>query len=398
MNAVSTRRATGALVALSVAAFCYVTVEVLPIGLLTVIAADLHKSRSQTGLLVTGYAIVVIIASIPLARATRRVPRRLVFGVTLGVLVLATLASVAAHSYAVLFAARLVTALTQAMFWSVVASTASGMFPAEVRGRVVSRLSIGNSLAPVLGVPAGTWLGEALGWRAAFLVVAGVAFVTLVAVLVFVPTFAPSEGTAAVGSAPDARRFRIIVIVTAVVVTGLLTAFTYMTPFFLDVSGFTAGSLGPLLFVSGIAGVAGAFIVGATFDRRPWETMIVPIVLIAFGLLGLYLTGGVKLTAVLFVGFASLGFGALPPALQARTLQVAPGSTDMASAAISSAFNIGIAGGSFIGGLLVADVGTRSVALAGAVLATAALAIMLSDRRTAGRAAVTATRGALPTW
>jgi len=154
MTASSTRRPGLALAALSVATFCYVTVEVLPIGLLTVIAADLHKSRSQTGLLVTGYAVVVIIASIPLARVTQRVPRRLVLGVTLGVLVLATLASAAAHSYSVLLAARLVTALTQAMFWSVVASTATGMFPAAVHGRVVSRLSMGNSLAPVLGVPA----------------------------------------------------------------------------------------------------------------------------------------------------------------------------------------------------------------------------------------------------
>jgi predicted MFS family arabinose efflux permease len=385
MNAVSTRRATVALVALSVSAFCYVTVEVLPIGLLTVIASDLHKSRTETGLLVTGYAVVVIIASIPLARATQRVPRRLLLGVTLGVLVVATLASAAAHTYVVLLVARLVTALTQAMFWSVVASTATGMFPPEVRGRVVSRLSIGNSLAPVLGVPAGTWLGQQFGWRAAFLVTAGIALTAWLAVVAFLPTFAPADGSAARGTAPDARRFRIIVIVTSISVTGFLTAFTYLTPFFLDVSRFPAGALGPLLFVTGIAGVAGTFVVGVTFDRRPWPTLIVPLGLVTTGLLGLYLTGEVQLAAVIFAGLAGLGFGALPPAVQARTLQVAPGSTDMASAAISSAFNIGIATGSFVGGLLIANVGTRSVALAGGLLAAAALAVMLGDLRTARR-------------
>jgi predicted MFS family arabinose efflux permease len=381
----SPRRANLALLALAVGAFSYVTVEVLPIGLLTVIASDLHRSRAQTGLLVTGYAIVVVIASIPLARLTQRIPRRLLLGVTLGVLTVATLVSAAAHSYLVLLIARLVTALTQAMFWSVVASTATGLFPPQVRGRVVSRLSIGNSLAPVLGIPAGTWLGQQLGWRAAFLVMGGVALVTAVAIVAFVPTFDPREGTAARGSAPDARRFRILVLVTSVVVVGFMITYTYITPFFLDVSGFDAAALGPLLFVSGISGVVGTFVVGAAFDRWPWGTLIVPLCLVTAGLLGLYLLGAVQLAAVMMVALVGLGFGALPPALQARTLQIAPGSTDMASAALSSAFNIGIASGSFVGGLLLTTVGVRSVALVGGLLAATALSIMLSDARLARR-------------
>jgi predicted MFS family arabinose efflux permease len=382
---ISQRRANLALLALAVAAFSYVTVEVLPIGLLTVISADLHRSRAQTGLLVTGYAIVVVIASIPLARVTQRVPRRLLLGTTLAVLTLATLASAAAHSYVVLLVARLVTALTQAMFWSVVASTATGLFSLEVRGRVVSRLSIGNSLAPVLGVPAGTWLGQQLGWRAAFLVMAVVALATGAAIVAFLPTFDPADGSAARGSAPDVRRFRILVLVTSVVVIGFMVAYTYITPFLLDVSGFPAGALGPLLFVSGISGVIGTFAVGALFDRRPWSTLIVPLGLLSASLLGLFLLGSVKPAAVILVGLTGLGFGALPPAIQARTLQVAPGSTDLASAAISSAFNIGIATGSFVGGLLLSTVGVRSVALVGGLLAAAALSIMLSDARLSRR-------------
>jgi len=382
---ISQRRANLALLALAVAAFSYVTVEVLPIGLLTVISADLHRSRAQTGLLVTGYAIVVVIASIPLARLTQRVPRRLLLGTTLAALTLATLASAAAHSYVVLLVARLVTALTQAMFWSVVASTATGLFSPEVRGRVVSRLSIGNSLAPVLGVPAGTWLGQQLGWRAAFLVMAVVALATGAAIVAFLPTFDPADGSAARGSAPDVRRFRILVLVTSVVVIGFMVAYTYITPFLLDVSGFPAGALGPLLFVSGVSGVIGTFAVGALFDRRPWSTLIVPLGLLSASLLGLFLLGSVKPAAVILVGLTGLGFGALPPAIQARTLQVAPGSTDLASAAISSAFNIGIATGSFVGGLLLSSVGVRSVALVGGLLAAAALSIMLSDARLSRR-------------
>jgi DHA1 family L-arabinose/isopropyl-beta-D-thiogalactopyranoside export protein-like MFS transporter/DHA1 family inner membrane transport protein len=140
-----------------------------------------------------------------------------------------------------------------------------------------------------------------------------------------------------------------------------------------------------LLFVSGISGVIGTFAVGALFDRRPWSTLIVPLGLLSASLLGLFLLGSVKPAAVILVGLTGLGFGALPPAIQARTLQVAPGSTDLASAAISSAFNIGIATGSFVGGLLLSTVGVRSVALVGGLLAAAALSIMLSDARMSRR-------------
>src|SRR4051794_32315363 len=128
------RRANWALAALAVAAFTYVTTEVLPIGLLTVIAGDLHRSVSGTGLLVTGYATVVVLASLPLTRLTRRVPRRTLLTVTLGVFVAGTLLSAVAPTYPVLLGGRLLIALTQALFWSVAATTATAMFPPEVRG------------------------------------------------------------------------------------------------------------------------------------------------------------------------------------------------------------------------------------------------------------------------
>src|SRR6185312_2053667 len=178
------------------------------------------------------------------------------------------------------------------------ASTATGLFSVEVRGRVVSRLSIGNSLAPVLGVPAGTWLGQQLGWRAAFLVMAAVALLTAVAIVAFLPTFDPRDGSSARGSAPDPRRFRILVLVTSVLVIGFMVAYTYITPFLLDVSGFHASALGPLLLVSGISGVIGTFVVGALFDKRPWSTLIVPLGLLSVGLVGLYLLGEAQPAAI----------------------------------------------------------------------------------------------------
>ena len=128
----------------------------------------------MAGLLVTWYGLVVVVASLPLTQLTRRVPRRPLLSGLLGVFVLATWVSAAASSYWMLLGARVVTALSQALFWSVVVPTAAGLFPARLRGRVIAVVLAGASLAAVLGLPLGTWLGQQAGWRAAFLGLSGI--------------------------------------------------------------------------------------------------------------------------------------------------------------------------------------------------------------------------------
>ena len=125
-------------------------------------------------LLLDSSGLVVVAASLPLAHLTRRVPRRLLLSGLLAVFVLASWASAAAPSYGVLLAARVVTALSQALFWSIVVSTAAGLFPPRLRGRVIAVVFAGSSLAAVLGLPVGTWFGQQAGWRTAFLALSGV--------------------------------------------------------------------------------------------------------------------------------------------------------------------------------------------------------------------------------
>jgi predicted MFS family arabinose efflux permease len=372
-------RRAAALTALSVGTFVYVTAELLPIGLLTVIAHDMGRSRSEVGLLVTGYAVVVVLASLPLTRVTRRVPRRQLIAATLGIFVAGTLVTAAAVSYPMLLAGRLVIGLSQALFWSVVGPTAARLYPPRVRGRVLARLAIGTSVAPVLGVPAGTWLGQQAGWRVAFAAVAGVGLVSCLAMLVALPATAPPEGRAARGSAPDVRRYAVLMLTTALGVTGFLTAYTYVTPYLLDVSGFDEAALGPLLFVTGGAGVAGTLLVGIFLDRRPWAALVVPLAGLTCALSVLYAAGAVQPVAVVTLAATGMSFSALAAAVQNRALQIAPISTELASAGASTAFNAGIAAGSLLGGLLIAGAGVRSVALAGAALTAAALAVLLSE-------------------
>jgi predicted MFS family arabinose efflux permease len=377
----SPARATAALVALSLAAFTYVTTELLPIGLLTLIAPDLHRSRSAVGLLVTGYAFVVVIASVPLAHLTKRIPRRRLLAGTFVVFTLATALSAFAHSYWLLAGARLATAATQALFWSVIGSTVTGLFPADVRGRIVARFSVGPALAPVLGVPLGTWIGQQTSWRTAFAVMAVVGLLTGIVVTTLLPSFAPADGGAARGTAPDPRRYRTLLVITAVGITGYLTAQTYITPFLLDVTGFPAESLSVLLLVSGAAGVLGTMIVGRFIDSRPVAAVAAPLALVGSTLLLLYAFGPVKPLTVGLLALAGLGFSALAAAVQGRTLQLAPGNTDVASAGVGSAFNAGIASGSLLGGALLPSAGARPLTLVGGLLALAALSVALFDAR-----------------
>ena len=161
--------ATAALAALSAAAFAYVTTESLPVGLLQPISHALHSSLVATGRLVTVYAGINVVLSAPLAHLAKGLPRKATICVLMAALVLTSFAAAAAPGYGWLMAVRVVTALGQALFWSLVIPTAASLFPAEMTGRAVGWILGGGSMAVVLGVPAGTWLGQLAGWRAAFI-------------------------------------------------------------------------------------------------------------------------------------------------------------------------------------------------------------------------------------
>jgi hypothetical protein len=267
MSGHGSTRAVAALAALSVGTFLYVANENLPIGLLLHMSVDLEVSPSAVGLLVTGYGTVVVVASIPLTLLTRRAPRRFLLSILLLGFVVTTVVSAFAASYWLVFAARMAGGLTHALFWAVVVPTAAGLFRPEVRGRVVAVVFAGSSIAVLLGVPAGTWLGEVAGWRSAFLTLAVLGLLALLAVATLLPTTPPDHGHAARGATPDAHRYGLLIVVTVLATTGTFAAYTYIAPFLTDISGFSRAATGPLLLVRGLASVLG--IVAAARPHGP---------------------------------------------------------------------------------------------------------------------------------
>ncbi|MFC8516342.1 MFS transporter [Streptomyces sp. NPDC057257] len=368
----------GAVVAaLMLAAFTFNTAENLPVGLLSLMAADLRVSLGAVGILVTGYGLTVAVVSLPFARVTRSVPRRYLLAGLLGLLAVASWVSAAhAVSYGLLMAARVVTALAQAAFWVVMGPVAVGLFPPERRGRVMGLLSIGGSLATVLGVPAGTWLGGHSGWRAPFAVLGALALVCLLVVGALLPTSRPQESHAAYGAAPDRRRFLVVVSTTALSVTGVFAAFTYVAAFLDEVGGFGEDAVSGVLFAFGAAALAGVTLAGPLLDRFPRGTLTVPVVTQAVALLGLYAGGGSQVAAVALLMLLGASVAPVFMATQSQVLRVAPGRTETALAANSMAFNAGVAAGALLGGGLLPLVGVRGTFLVGGLLTLGALAVL----------------------
>jgi len=378
---VDERRATVVLLAMALSTFLFVTVESLPSGLLTLMAPDLDRSTSQIGLLVTGYALVVLVASVPLAHWTRRVARRWVLSACAGLAALSTLWAALAPSYEQLLAARLITAAAQALFWVAVIPATVGLFRPLVRGKAMARLSIGNSLAPVLGVPAGTWLGEQTSWRWTFAAVAGLSLVVTLVVLVLFPTIPPASGGASHAPHPSARRFGFQMVTTVLVVTGAFGVITFVTQYLIDVAGFAQDDIPRLLLIQGAAGVAGTIVVGRFIDARPVGVLVGAMTLLVVALAGLWTLGDRPVVAVVALALFGFAFSTVPPTLSHRVMLVSPRSTNMGMAVSSSLFNLGIAAGSGLGAVLVAVVGVRSVPLVSAVAVLLALVVAVAEER-----------------
>lgn len=373
-------RAVAALGALTVAVFCIGTTESLPSGLLPQISRGLGVSLFAAGQLVTAYALTVLLCTLPLTHLTRRLRRRHLLIGLMALFVLANLGSALAPDYGLLLAARVLTALVHSLFWPVTTVVAVGLFSPGVRGRVLAIVNGATSVALVAGVPAGTWLGQQAGWRAAFAALSGVGLLAFAAIVIFLPVGERSEAPGVTASRPDRRRFYVILAVIVLTMTGTVAFMTYTVPFLTGVSGFSAGAISPLLLLRGIAGAAAITFAGRLADRLPRLSVVAPVAVVAASFFALYALGTDQLVVVAGLILTGLAMFVMINSVSTEVMAVAPGSLYIAGALSSSAFNLGIAAGSLFGGLILRAAGVRAVPLAAALAAAAALAVLLIDQ------------------
>ncbi|MFD4243406.1 MFS transporter [Streptomyces sp. NPDC058525] len=375
-----------AVCALALGIFCLITSELLPVGLLTPVGADLGVSDGTAGLMVTVPGLVAGVCAPLVTVGAGRLDRRLVLCVLIALMAAANIAAALAPSFAVVLAARVLVGVSVGGFWAVAGGLAVRLVPRRHVGRATALVFGGVPTASVLGVPAGTLLGELGGWRTAFAAVGALGLVTLAALLLLLPPLPPTRHITFAQLPALLRTNRGVragIVVTFLVVTGQFAAYTFVRPILQDVSGIDAEYVSTLLLGYGVAGVAGNFLAGARGAHRTLLTvsacLTVVLALIAV------LPGAAAGTALLLVW--GLAYGGVSVSLQRWMLTSAPASAEAATSLMVAVFNLAIAAGALLGGLAVDGVSAPAAPLAGAALMLLAAGTVwaTSIRRQTGR-------------
>ncbi|MFG2990354.1 MFS transporter [Streptomyces sp. NPDC048257] len=357
--------------AVSLGIFCLITSELLPVGLLTPVGADLGVSDGTAGLMVTAPGLVAGFCAPLVTVGAGRLDRRLVLCVLIALMIAANLAAAVAPNFSVVLAARLLVGVSVGGFWAIAGGLAVRLVPERHVGRATALVFGGVPTASVLGVPAGTLLGELGGWRIAFAAVGALGLLTLTALLLLLPALPPTRHITfpeLPALLRENRAVRAGVIVTFLVVTGQFAAYTFVRPILQDVSGIDADYISTLLLGYGVAGVAGNFLAGA---RDAYRTLLVVSSALTVLLALIAVLPGPVAGTTLLLGWG-LAYGGVSVSLQSWMIKAAPDATEAASSLMVAMFNFAIAAGALCGGLAVDGISAPAAPLGGAALMLAA--------------------------
>ena len=388
-----------ALIALTIAAYAIGTTEFVIVGLLPTVASDLNITLPLAGLIVSVYALGVTFGAPILTALTGRLERKPLLLGLMALFIAGNMVAASAPSYEILMVGRVLSAFAHGVFFSVGATIAADLVPENKRASAIAMMFMGLTVAIVTGVPLGTWIGQNFGWRATFWAVSAIGLVALVGIAALLPRALPKAEPASLMDqlrVLGSGRLLIVYGMTALGYGGTFVAFTYLTPILQDITGFSADSVSYILVLYGIAIAIGNIVGGRISNADPVRALTVLFVLQAIVLV-LFSFSAVSPLFTL-ITLAALGFlqSANVPGLQLYVVKLAkehrPGAVDVASALNIAAFNLGIALGAWLGGMVVeSQLGLISTPWVGAILVAGALGLtVLSgvlDRRTETRVA-----------
>lgn len=374
-NTVSRRVAWLRVVTLAIAAFIFNTTEFVPVGLLSDIADSFQMETAQVGIMLTIYAWVVALMSLPFMLLTSQMERRKLL-IGLFVLFIAShVLSFMAWNFTVLVMSRIGIAFAHAVFWSITASLAIRLAPAGKRAQALSMIATGTALAMVLGLPIGRIVGQYFGWRTTFFAIGMGALVTLVCLIKLLPAL-PSEHSGSLKSLPLLMRrpaLLSIYLLTVIVVTAHYTAYSYIEPFVQVVAGFSANFATLLLLILGGAGIIGSVLFGKLGNQHASLLVSGAIGLLLACLLLLMPAAGSENHLAILSLFWGVAIMIIGLGMQVKVLALAPDATDVAMSLFSGIFNLGIGAGALVGNQISLHVSMSAIGYLGAIPALVAL-------------------------
>ncbi|EAW2931769.1 TPA: sugar transporter [Salmonella enterica] len=375
INPVSRKVAWLRVVTLAIAAFIFNTTEFVPVGLLSDIAESFHMQTAQVGIMLTIYAWVVAVMSLPFMLLTSQMERRKLL-ICLFVLFIANhVLSFLAWNFTVLVISRIGIAFAHAIFWSITASLAIRLAPAGKRAQALSLIATGTALAMVLGLPIGRVVGQYFGWRTTFFAIGMGALITLLCLIKLLPKL-PSEHSGSLKSLPLLFRrpaLMSLYVLTVVVVTAHYTAYSYIEPFVQNVAGLSANFATVLLLILGGAGIIGSLVFGKLGNRHASSLVSIAIALLVVCLLLLLPAADSEAHLAILSIFWGIAIMVIGLGMQVKVLALAPDATDVAMALFSGIFNIGIGAGALAGNQVSLHWSMSAIGYIGAIPACAAL-------------------------
>ncbi|WP_243388006.1 MFS transporter [Bacillus kexueae] len=377
---VKTKGGTPALLALAISAFGIGTTEFVPVGLLSSIADDLLISITLAGLLISGYAMGVAIGAPILTALTNKMNRKTLLMSLMVLFIVGNSVAAMSTSFALLLIARFITAFSHGIFFSIGSTIAADLVPPHKRASAIAFMFTGLTVATVTGVPLGTFIGQTFGWRATFWGVAILGVIGIIASAILVPKDlkdAPPSKFSEQMKILKNGRLLLAFAITALGYGGTFVAFTYLTPILEEVTGFSASWVSVILLVYGVAVAIGNVIGGKAANERPIRALTWMFVLQAIILFILTFAAPLKIAALIVIFLMGMFAFMNVPGLQLLVVNLSekyvPSAVNVASALNIAAFNVGIAIGSFIGGIIVESMGLIHTPWIGAIMVVGAI-------------------------